>query len=91
MWGRNNNGECGIGYDCPEPTSPPCDGGGTEIVTSPASVIGSGLSYKFINFWIGQNHTIAIDDTGQLWGWGNAPQIGNNSPTGEFPTPTPTS
>jgi alpha-tubulin suppressor-like RCC1 family protein len=66
MWGENDNGECGVGT--------------ITGVSSPSSVIGSGQSYRFVDFVIGgESGTVAIDDEGQVWGWGQWGHVGDNS------------
>ena len=66
MWGENNDGECGVGT--------------TSDVTSPTSVLGSGDLYNFIDFSIGgESGTVALDDTGQVWGWGQWGHVGDNT------------
>lgn len=70
MWGENNNGECGTGD--------------TVARSSPTSVLGSGNLYNFVDFVIhGESGTTAIDDEGQVWGWGAWQDIGANSTTNQ--------
>lgn len=77
MWGENNQGECGVGDTNPR--------------SVPTSVLGSGVSYRFVDFVIGgESGTVAIDDTGQVWGWGSWQHVGDNTTTNRT-TPTKTS
>lgn len=80
MWGYNGQGQLGGGFRCFNGAPAPCDGGTPSKCTSPISVLGSGDLYNFVNFWMGQSHTIAIDDTGQVWAWGDHPAVGTGAP-----------
>ena len=77
MWGENDQGELGVGD--------------TVSRTQPTSVLGSGVSYRFVDFSVGgESGTVAIDDTGQVWGWGQWGHIGDNTTTDKT-VPTKTS
>ena len=78
MWGENNNGECGVGNL-------------TNPITSPTSVLGSGQSYSFVDFVIGgESGTVALDNLGRVWGWGQWGHVGDNT-TNNRSIPTMTS
>ena len=77
MWGENNDGELGVGD--------------TVSRTAPTSVLGSGVSYSFVDFVLGgESGTIAIDTEGQVWGWGQWGHVGDNT-TSNRNVPTRTS
>lgn len=59
-WGRNNVGQVGLGYlsvlgDATHPVAP-------TLVTSTVS---------HVSLAFGQNASLALDDTGHVWGWGD--------------------
>jgi alpha-tubulin suppressor-like RCC1 family protein len=66
-WGDNSNGQLGINS--------------TINRSTPVSILG--VKKTFCQITAGQNHTIVIDKTGQVWGWGynGSGQLGNNSTT----------
>ncbi len=67
-WGRNFEGELGIGSTGNETGTP------TPVVTS------TGLT-TVAGFWAGNFTTFAVDPSGQVWGWGDNSfnQRGNNT------------
>lgn len=75
-WGSGGDGTLGVG----------------DLLsrTSPTSVLGSGQSYSFVDFeFNGEGGMVAIDSTGQVWGWGPWTSVGDNTTsTRSFPTMT---
>lgn len=70
-WGKNDMGELGIGNFSPYCTNP------TPISTN----------HHFVSISAGTSHTVAITDSGKLWGWGfnNMGQLGNLQIGGAYP------
>ncbi len=56
-WGRNMNGELGLGYYDTPKTTP-------QLVSMPSGV------EKFTSIAAGYNHTLALTDTGDIYSWG---------------------
>jgi len=63
MWGRADGGQCAVPPD-------------RKAVTAPTRVqLGDGRTVKAVS--CGVSHTLAIDDTGACWSWGQGFQLGH--------------
>lgn len=62
MWGRNNNGQVGLGYTSSL---------GDEEVVHPNAPTAVPLEATLTSVVAYQNTSVALDTTGALWGWGD--------------------
>ena len=69
MWGEGSSGKLGVNS--------------VSNQTSPVSVLGTGNLYNFVDFYVHEQSTYAMDDTGKVWSWGEGGlgQLGTNSIT----------
>lgn len=88
-WGDNTHGQVGLFFSTPDPNDPNNSYLPSSIV-SPVCITSS-FGLKFIAIAAGKNHSLAIDERGQIWSWGwningqcglenDLPQLAYNSP-----------